>query len=178
MASRGDHGADGPTASREGPQVTGQNAQNLQLMMRGIRSLDEIRADMGDEPLGLGHIMFGVGPLGFMSVADMRRCIEQGLTMPQNPMMPPEMGGMPGAPGMMPGQQDPGSQAGLIDMLSGVPPELLRTVGLDDQGSLLDPTGDEDLEAEEAIPGGAHPEVTRTLQEVEARLGITDDDAL
>ncbi|MCI0755000.1 hypothetical protein [Teichococcus vastitatis] len=141
-------------------------------MQRGIRSLDEIRADMGDEPLGLGHIMFGVGPLGFMSIADMRRCIEQGLTMPQNPMMPPEMGGMPGGPGM--GMQDPGTQAGMIDMLQGVPAELLQTVGLDAQGSLLDPAGDEDLEAEEAIPGGAHPEVTRTLTEMEARLGITD----
>jgi hypothetical protein len=119
--------------------------------------------------------MFGIGPLGFMSISDMKRCIEQGLTMPQNPMMPPEMGGMPGGPGMgMGGMQDPGTQAGMIDMLQGVPPELLQTVGLDAQGSLLDPMGDEDLEAEEAIPGGAHPEVSRTLTEVEAQLGITD----
>jgi hypothetical protein len=119
--------------------------------------------------------MFGVGPLGFMSISDMKRCIEQGLTMPQNPMMPPEMGGMPGGPGMGMGMpQAPGADPGMIDMLQGVPPELLQTVGLNAEGSLLDPVGDDDLEAEEAIPGGAHPAVTQTLMEVEARLGITD----
>jgi len=151
---------------------TEQNRENLQLMQRGVRSLDEIRADMGDEPLGLGHIMFGVGPLGFMSIADMKRCIEQGLTMPQNPMMPPEMGGMPMGPGGMP----QGGEAGMIDMLQGVDPALLHTVGLSPEGSLLEPADDddEDLTAEEALPGSVHPEVSRTLNEVESRLGFTD----
>ncbi len=79
-----------------------QLSMDLQMMERGIKSLDEVREELGLEPLGLPHIRIGIGPLGFMTVEDMKKAIAQGLTMPQAPpavdaMGNPIPGGAPGA---------------------------------------------------------------------------------
>jgi hypothetical protein len=158
-----------------------QAGTNLQFMQRGVKSLDEVRAEMGLEPLGLSHVMFGVGPLGFMSIKDMQRCIEMGLTMPPAPM-PPEMidpaTGQPipgaeemmGQGGMAPGQppQGPTGQNPLGDMLAGVPPQLLADVGLSADGELAD--DGEDEPGDELDQDAAHPEVANALRDFEAGL--------
>lgn len=169
---------------------TEQASLNLQLMQRGIKSLDEIRAEMGLEPLGLGHVIFGIGPMGVISVPALARAIKMGLDMPQPPMLPPEAVDpttgqpLPDAEGMM-GTGDPKA-----DLLADVPPELLHAVGLDPAGELVaeaegesedgsgeaaeydqnDPFGEDASETN--LTGDAlHPEVARTLRETERRLG-------
>lgn len=83
-------------------------------MQRGLKSMDEVRAERGDEPVGLEtHIVWGVGPLGFMSVQSIKKVIEQGLDMP-SPQMPMDGMGMP-----------PGA-----DPLAGADPGLLAQLGL------------------------------------------------
>lgn len=113
-------------------------------MERGIRGLDDLRAARGLDPVGLKPVVFGVGPLGFMSVEQMVQAIDQGLTMPQPPpMLGPE--GMPLAPG-----QDP---------LAGAPPELLAQLGIDpataQQGA--PPEQDEGELEEEPEPAAPEP---------------------
>ena len=164
-----------------------QAMQNLQFMQRGIKSLDEVRAEMGLEPLGLQHVVYGVGPLGFMSPKAMQRCMEMGLDMPQQPMMAPEgvdpMTGEP-TPGME--EAEPGA-----DLLAGVPPELLASVGLTPDGRMAEEDAeneqdsdltddDEDFGAEDlpedqgqvAVRGAVHPEVAAALTDAERRLGV------
>jgi hypothetical protein len=94
-----------------------QQAFDLADIRQGIRSIDEVREARGETPLGLTHIVWGIGPLGFMSVDAIKKAIKMGLDMPQPPP-PPDMGmGMPG--------EDP---------LAGANPELLRQLGLPDAG--------------------------------------------
>jgi HK97 family phage portal protein len=111
---------------------TEQANMEMAQMRMGIRSLDEIRAEHGLDPLGLPAIVFGVGPLGFMPVSDMKRAIEQGLTMPQAPMAPDMMGqpGVMGQPGMM---GSPGAGRSLApevarEVMDQLPPSLRRFV--------------------------------------------------
>lgn len=63
----------------------------------GVQSLDEVRTSRGEEPLGIGHVVWGIGPLGFMSVEAIKRCIAQGLDMPQQQVPMDGMGLPPGA---------------------------------------------------------------------------------
>lgn len=158
---------------------TDQANLNLNLMQRGIKSLDEIRAEMGLEPLGLGHVIFGIGPLGVISIESLNKAIKLGLDMPPMPMAPEMMGpdGMP-----MPGGA--GTMDPKADILAGVPPELLRAVGLDEVGEPVDgeegvdgddypdpdnPFGDEEDDGlDDAV---AHPEIADILRETERKLG-------
>jgi hypothetical protein len=91
-----------------------QNAMDRADVQAGIRSIDEVRAERGDEPTGLPHLIYGVGPLGVISVGALKKAIDMGLDMPQPPP-PPDMGlgGMPG--------EDP---------LAGADPALLEQLGL------------------------------------------------
>lgn len=160
-----------------------QAMQNLQFMQRGVKSLDEIRAEMGLEPVGLGHVVFGVGPMGYMSVKDMARSIEMGLTMPQPPMMPPE-GIDPTTGEPLPGMAGPVSDDPQQDLYSQIPNQLLSEVGLTPDGELeedakpvetQDVDGDGDSEEldeieDEDLRYAAHPEVANALMEAE-RMG-------
>lgn len=92
-----------------------QQQVDLADIRAGVKSIDEVREGRGDPPIGLPHIIWGVGPLGFMSVNAMKKAIQLGLDMPQPPP-PPDMG-MGGVPG-----EDP---------LAGASPELLAQLGLD-----------------------------------------------
>jgi hypothetical protein len=83
-------------------------------MQRGVKSVDDVRTERGDEPVGLSEpIFWGVGPLGFMSVKSVKKAIEQGLDMPQAPMPMDGMGMPPGA-----------------DPLAGADPGLMAQFGL------------------------------------------------
>lgn len=146
---------------------------NDRFIQRGVKSLDEVRAEMGLEPVGLGPVIFGVGPMGFMSPRAMQRCIDMGLDMPQPPGLAPEgVDPMTGQP--MAGMEDAQPGGNLLD---GVPPELLASVGLKQDGSLADADDelDEDVDLStpdvEPVEGVSHPEVGRTLIEAERGLG-------
>lgn len=157
---------------------------NGQFLRVGVKSLDEVRGEMGLEPVGLGPVIFGVGPLGFMSPKDMQRAIDMGLTMPQPPMMAPEgIDPMTGEPMAGMEEAQPGG-----DLLAGVPPELLASVGLREDGTLAedDEQLDDDIEMDaEPAPamaparmaprvgadGAAHPQVSAALNEAERALG-------
>lgn len=162
-------------------------SQNLNFLQRGVKGLDEVRAEMGLEPVGLQPVVFGVGPLGFMTPKDMARCIEMGLTMPQPPMLAPEgLDPMTGEPVAGMEDAEPGG-----DLLSGVPPELLASVGLTPEGDLAEEDKEDEEGLEEppspaapapapqapaprmpapAIAGAAHPNVAAALIEAERSL--------
>jgi hypothetical protein len=145
-----------------------QAGQNLQFMQRGVKSLDEVRAEMGLEPLGLTHVVWGVGPLGFMSVKDCVKAIELGLTMPPSPMGPEgidPMTGMPMMPQPMHGGEDP-----YADLMNQIPNEILSEVGLDEMGHLVE-AGEGGEEGDDIERHAAHPEVAAALRDAEAMLG-------
>jgi hypothetical protein len=104
--------------------------RDLPLVEGGIISRDDMRSERGIEPLGIGPVVQGIGPLGFMSVAAMIKAIANGwdLTGMPQPQMP-----MMGSGGeMMPGQ-DPAQLLGSGqdgDPLNGLPPEVLEALGV------------------------------------------------
>lgn len=96
---------------------------NIQYFRAGVMSLDELRAEIGREPLGIGHIAWGVGPMGFMFLDDIKKAHESGATL----MGPQALA--PAAPGLPPGAP-PGSLPSSQGPLSGVPAEVLAAAGL------------------------------------------------
>jgi hypothetical protein len=117
-----------------------QQAYDLADIRQGIRSIDEVREARGDSPLGLPHIVWGIGPLGFMSVDAIKKAIKLGLDMPQPPA-PPDMGmGMPG--------EDP---------LANADPALLQQLGLGDQSQGMQAEDQRQPGFAPQIPGQAEP---------------------
>lgn len=118
-----------------------QEQQQIDLadIRAGVKSIDEVREARGDAPVGLPHIIWGVGPLGFMSVDAMKKAIQMGLDMPQPPP-PPDMGmGMPG--------EDP---------LAGADPALLAQFGLD-QGQQQGMQGQQPNDMQQGAQQGMAP---------------------
>lgn len=159
-----------------------QESRNLQLIQRGIKSLDEVRIEMGLEPLGMPHAIFGIGPLGLMFVEDILKARAQGLMMPQ-PAPPPDMlggGGFPPGGGAQPALAGPsGGNGGPVhpqaqDLLNGINPRVLDAVGLGAQGPAgrtVDVTTDEAHASDPLSNVVAHPMVLKTLREVERMQG-------
>ncbi|WP_051657157.1 phage portal protein [Acidiphilium angustum] len=92
--------------------------RNIALVQSGIKSIDEVRAEMGLSPLGMGNAI--MTPSGPLFIADLVRAHQQGMLAPpmQAPPdagalggMAPQTGNMPGAPpaspGAMPQPQSP-----------------------------------------------------------------------
>lgn len=73
------------------------SARQLAEVAKGALSLDEYRAERGQEAIGMKHAIFGIGPFGIMFVDDLIKAHEQGLLMPQPPP-PPDGGAGVGAP--------------------------------------------------------------------------------
>lgn len=65
------------------------NAQYLQL---GVKSVDEVRAELGMEPIGMKHAIWGVGQMGISFVADLIDPANHDAMVPQTP--PPPGAGM------------------------------------------------------------------------------------
>lgn len=128
-------------------------------MRAGIRSMDDLRAERGLSPYGLPSIVFGIGPLGFLTIDQMKQMIADGSNLPPPPMMPGMVGpdGMPlgndqGMPSqiMSPEGMPPGG-----DPLAGASPELLAQLGIDPEQAAAE--DDEAAAAEEeqmAMAGG------------------------
>ena len=98
---------------------TEQNAQDQADMRSGIIGLDDIRARRGMEPTGVPPMIWGIGPMGFLTHDQLKQIIAQGLNMPV-PQMPVDGMGLPGQP-----QGAPGG-----DPLAGADPQLLAELGL------------------------------------------------
>ena len=76
-----------------------QSLMDINEVKNGIRSLDEVRADRGLDPYGVGPMIIGVGPAGFIMIEDLKDPVKRAALMagPQ-----PPAGGPPGAPGAPP----------------------------------------------------------------------------
>jgi len=171
-----------------------QARQDLAEMQVGLVSGDEIRAKRGLPPIGMTHMIWGLGPLGIMSVDDVNKAMAAGLAIPQPPP-PPGM-----APGMAPGQPmpgQPGAPGGPSPqpMLGGpgappaappmpriapetqeafahIPPQLLAAVGLGPGGSAartVDVTDAHENQSDPLRHAAAHPQVLRTLRAAQQR---------
>jgi hypothetical protein len=106
--------------------------RDLAAQADGIISRDDIRAERGLEPLGIGPVVNGIGPLGFISIASMIKAIQNGWDLTGLPQAAPP--GMEGAVAGAPGSEamDPSllgsGQPG--DPLNGLPPEILDALGV------------------------------------------------
>jgi hypothetical protein len=112
--------------------------RDLAKMKAGVISMDDMRLDEGKDPLGVPPIVFGIGPMGFMAVSDLVKCIKMGYTIngPPQPMAMPGMAGMAGPPGSAP----PGIAPSVMGQdpnnpLAGLPPALLAAFGLPGGGA-------------------------------------------
>ncbi len=166
-------------------------AAHLPLIQSGILSVDEMRAKMGLQPIGMKNAIWGIGPGGIAFVSDIVAAQKQGLLsfQPPAPAAPPGAppGAAPGAPGalppgaaMAPGAPPPPdaedisteSDVGLPSepsALQGVPADLLAAVGLTADGKLtkpIVPVMQSDIQPP-PLHGAASPHVLRTLLDVE-----------
>ena len=92
---------------------------DIEAMHNGLKSMDEIRADMGLDPYGIGPMLFGYGPAGLLPIEWLKDPIKrEALLNPQ--AVSPELGG----------PASPFHPADGSDPLAGVRPEVLEAVGL------------------------------------------------
>lgn len=174
-----------------------QEKRNLDLMVRGLKSIDEIRAEMGKDPLGVPHLIFGIGPMGVMSVASLKKALAQGMDLPQMAPPPDAYGGMaasfgggPGfggfpSPGGPPSPPIHGLAPDAVDVLSGLSPAVLDALGMNgkDPGEEMDTPADQlirDAVNSGAPPAGlktavnnvlVHPALRQLIRTTESRLG-------
>lgn len=124
--------------------------RDLAAIAEGVISRDDMRAERGLEPLGIGPVVRGIGPLGFMSIEAMKKAIANGwdLTgMPQPGLGPGgDVGAIPGA--------DPAAvgTGGDEDPLAGLPPEILEALGMEAPASTAAPGS--------MVPGQAASDLT------------------
>ena len=159
--------------------------RNLQAVQSGLKSIDEVRAEMGLPKLGMGPAIWGVGPMGLMFIEDLLQARAQGLMMPQPPPPPQQIDPATGQPIPQaapppalpaPGGTDP-AQAGdptsgqppmsEAEIFAGIPANLLAAVGLGPQGHKgrkIDVTGADEFESDPAAKHVAHPNVLRALR--------------
>ncbi len=64
------------------------SARQLNEVRLGALSLDEYRAERGQEAVGMKHAIWGLGPMGIMFVDDLVKMHEQGLLIPPAPPAP------------------------------------------------------------------------------------------
>ena len=88
-----------------------ENQINTSYVQLGIKSIDEVRAELGLEPLGIGNAIWGVGPQGILFLSDLKDPSAREAFKPQ--AAPP--------PGAAPSSDDP---------LSGMPYEVMSAAGI------------------------------------------------
>jgi hypothetical protein len=164
--------------------------RNIQMVQFGLKSGDEVRAEMGLPPIGMPHMIWGVGPMGIMPVSQIATLLQSGAFLPPPPAPPGMMPGAPGLPPPDPGtpligdnggppMDDAGDGGGpsttpeLLDSaLANIPPELLAAVGLGPGGAAarkVDVTSAQELESDPLRGAVAHPQVLRTLRAAQRR---------
>lgn len=114
------------------PQVQAQ--LNAAYIPMGVKSVDEARADLGLEPLGMKHAIWGIGPLGITFIEDLIDPVKRAQLMPQPQMLDPF--GMPiepngfGQPGGVPQRPGVPGQPPKRPPILGVPRSVLQRAGL------------------------------------------------
>jgi hypothetical protein len=168
-----------------------QQRLDMELFTRGLLSGDQFLAKRGMPPIGLGNVIFGVGPNGMMFMDDLLEAKRLGLFKMQPPM--PSPFAMPGDPGFIDGQvigaEDPRQALaapqparggggiiapGVSDVLAGVSPRLLAAVGLGPEGPAgrtIDITAAEEEASDPLRAAVAHPEILRVLRAGERAIG-------
>lgn len=173
-----------------------QEQRDIELVRMGMKSIDDYLIAHGQQPVGMGAAIFGIGPMGIMFIDDLLRLKAQGGLIPPAPV-PPELQGMGGAPpGLSPmiGHNggpplDAGGMGapGLLPAPGGAPlapaagaalmrvnPKVLNAVGL---GAAGRPGRTVDVTAGDAVASDplsnvvAHPAVLQTLRDAERRQG-------
>jgi hypothetical protein len=109
--------------------------RDLVKTQNGIIGIDDMRADLGLEPLGVKPFIRGIGPLGFMSIDSINKAIANGWDLTGMPQAP--MGGDMAA--------IPGADVGGDDPFAGLPPEIMQALG-------MDPTAPPGAGAQAALP--------------------------
>jgi hypothetical protein len=166
-----------------------QQVRDIELVKAGLKSIDQCLIERGEDPIGMSHAIFGIGPLGVMFIDDLLKAKAQGLTMPQPPPPPDMMGGMGGAPGFggQPPLQagPPGAMpvaapiAGAVNpaaaaALSSIHPSILDAVGLGrggPAGRKIDVTAADAHKSDPMSNVVFHPQVLATLRDAERRQG-------
>lgn len=93
---------------------------DVEAMHNGLKSMDEIRAEMGLEPYGIGPMLFGYGPAGLLPIEWLKDPIKR-----EQLLNPQAVGADLGGPGS---RFFPADNS---DPLIGVRAEVLEAVGLD-----------------------------------------------
>jgi hypothetical protein len=163
-----------------------QDAMDLQQIAVGRKSIDEPRVARGEQPIGMGHAIWGIGPLGIMFVDDLLKLKAQGVLLKAfaaagTPPAPDAMGGAPGAPPGLPPPAGPAPPPGLAGLhpgaaaaIRGVDPKLLAAVGLGAAGSAgrtVDVTTHDAYQSDPLSGAAAHPTVLSVLRQAEQRQG-------
>jgi hypothetical protein len=145
-----------------------KEARLIQSVRTGLRSLDEARADLGLEPLGMGPAIFGVGPLGITFISDLLQGQKTGATA--LPLPQPPDAGLGGAIDPNTGQPIPGAPQ--PPMLAGpVPPQMSQTgPGDDGSGGAISPN--------QAQPAPAQPSGRATPPLFDQMVGMLSPDVL
>jgi hypothetical protein len=147
-----------------------QDQMDLQQIAVGRRSIDEARISRGEQPIGMTHAIWGIGPAGIMFVDDLLKLKQQGLLLSgMAAVLQPPAPAMPGmAPGGAPMAAAPAGPGGLhpdaAAALAGVDPKLLAAVGLGAAGPAgrsVDVTAGEAHASDPLSPVAAHPTVLR-----------------
>jgi hypothetical protein len=60
----------------------------------GLASIDDIRAARGQDAVGLPPMFIGMGPMGFLTVDQVKQMIQDGSNLPAAPMVPDAMAGL------------------------------------------------------------------------------------
>lgn len=98
---------------------TEQSAKDQSDIRMGLSSIDDVRAQRGQEPLGVPPLIWGIGPMGFVTAEQLQQIIQQGANMPPPPMaMDAAAGG---------------------DPLAGADPALLEQLGIQPPGQGVSP---------------------------------------
>jgi hypothetical protein len=158
----------------------------------GKRSIDEVRIKAGDQPIGMTHFIWGIGPFGGMFASDLIKARDSGAmlkgfmaigTPPAPDQGPVGPGALPGdalsGPGILSPASPPGAAVGGMHpaagaALQGVSPKLLTAVGIGAAGSAgrhVDVTAADEFQSDPLARAVAHPSVLALLRNVERRQG-------
>lgn len=167
-----------------------KEGRDIVKIQQGVISRDDMRADIGLEPLGIGPIVEGIGPLGFMSIEAMKTAIANGWDL--NGLPAPAQPALDAAGNPIPGGAIEGVDSGDAggDPLEGLPPEILEALGLPgkDQPGIAVPaqTNSGGLaglpHVGSKVPPHLHPDVQaafrdghKTAKRLAARIGSTSE---
>lgn len=134
----------------------------------GLKSIDEVRVNRGEEPLGIGHAIFGVGPFGVIFLDDLKD--PEVRAAMKNWLVQQGSGG--GLAGMLGGGGDLLGGAGDRDPLADLDPALAEALGIGD----LAERDRQQAALKQQRPPQLEPPRSEMAPEVRENLGIGQED--